>query len=896
VKKISLIAVFLALLCSRNGIAQILPCNELMQKLRVSYASNGLKLVDYKIELVDNEPELARSLLPNQVIDGSCNGGTKRVIYTRFVGPSRGMIATGPRDIIEVSKAVTTTSKRYIKLIEQQIGRATVGLDDKDQWTQEAYYISVVLKNASQTNLDLARRCANLQKPRFYALANRLLEPNVIVRPVAVIPYTFDMNNRLAPTKKDDALSSPTLVRISATEAVFESYLDLKAERQNECTTGANRPQFILAISKRYCGSSIVACKSNTPVFANAPDERVFRDVSEWIASKLHREDGLPVNSIVFLVVKNDDVIVEAATTELADEGYFSNRVYESSPKRGDQLRFFQKAVLRLRSEPSLKTKVRLSSAIGSSLALADNTVLRVIDVIDNPSRAIENAISTRDIAANFGNELGTLSDEFARGRIRECVRYRGISQLNISAIQACSGLKIVSADDVTKCLTLQFCRPDYVKTGWAQVGLISATSLKTQAGLSLLPRGTFNVTTAIEKMNSCKGSSRACSELAALAAGMSADSFQKTETCLQSKQTMSECLLESNSATAELNQLRKGCEKTKGTDVARCMMETKFRESMPKEIVDIETCLRKYPLTSQKILMQSCVVGKIPALGKEFTAFADCSTRFPSTSQRLEFISCLSLPSLPPEQRANAEAAVSCYAGSSGDGYKLAGCFLAKRVKVGGDLGMAAQCYLEGGANALGMVACLAGDKINAELKIAIQCAQTTSEAITFGVCVAGQLTVKELVQCQGKRFAQGNCFGENNEFRRLARSLLGTDIGEKSVIADVMNVQLDVVAFQVKAIETAITFADNAGREIQKGTEDVGRELDIGRRNVEREYNKGINDLNRNLIDMAQLAGKTADDVISEVKKIKELIPKPPPPIEVGKVGGHRVCIPWC
>jgi hypothetical protein len=51
----------------------------------------------------------------------------------------------------------------------------------------------------------------------------------------------------------------------------------------------------------------------------------------------------------------------------------------------------------------------------------------------------------------------------------------------------------------------------------------------------------------------------------------------------------------------------------------------------------------------------------------------------------------------------------------------------------------------------------------------------------------------MKEMMNCKGKKFGEGNCFNENNDIRKFAKSL-GIEIGPQSVAAQVINIQLQI------------------------------------------------------------------------------------------------------
>jgi len=90
------------------------------------------------------------------------------------------------------------------------------------------------------------------------------------------------------------------------------------------------------------------------------------------------------------------------------------------------------------------------------------------------------------------------------------------------------------------------------------------------------------------------------------------------------------------------------------------------------------------------------------------------------------------------------------------------------------GDAQKLAACYVEGQGHPAAVAVCLAAPNLTVDQRIALECAAETNGALpAFAACTGGRLATKELINCRGKRFADGNCFGENNEIRKLVPSL---------------------------------------------------------------------------------------------------------------------------
>ena len=106
------------------------------------------------------------------------------------------------------------------------------------------------------------------------------------------------------------------------------------------------------------------------------------------------------------------------------------------------------------------------------------------------------------------------------------------------------------------------------------------------------------------------------------------------------------------------------------------------------------------------------------------------------------------------------------------------------------------AECYVEGQGIPAAVAVCLAAPFLTTDQRIALECAAETNGALpATAACTGGRMAMKEMLNCQGHHFAEGNCFSESNELRKLAKTL-GMEIGPHSVVADVVNIQLQITA----------------------------------------------------------------------------------------------------
>jgi hypothetical protein len=111
-----------------------------------------------------------------------------------------------------------------------------------------------------------------------------------------------------------------------------------------------------------------------------------------------------------------------------------------------------------------------------------------------------------------------------------------------------------------------------------------------------------------------------------------------------------------------------------------------------------------------------------------------------------------------------------------------------------------------------------LSAPNLTQDQQIALQCAsESGGSPHAFAICAGGRLAAKELINCRGQRFAEGKCFVEGNELRKLAQKF-GTDVGPNSVVAQVANVQLQVLEVQTKPLVDLLPVATSV---INKGAE---------------------------------------------------------------------------
>jgi uncharacterized membrane protein len=248
----------------------------------------------------------------------------------------------------------------------------------------------------------------------------------------------------------------------------------------------------------------------------------------------------------------------------------------------------------------------------------------------------------------------------------------------------------------------------------------------------------------------------------------------------------------------------------------------------------------------------------------------ADCSLRYSEHKQTVSFARCIGggrigekearLVDCAIENRGNYSAVGLCAAGTNltADERRLYDCiadnyndYRAAGLCVAGkglsdDQRRVANCVMHNRGSYVQMGVCAAGGNLTAEQQVFVQCAASTGgQPYAFAGCVGTQLTLNELDKCISHGIGGSGCFGSNN---------------------------------------TAVKFVQNAWKDVTKGP---GPSNDLlGRDGIVRRTLRGTER------DLRQGPGP-GHDVVGRDGFVRR---NAPPPIEVGRVGGHRVCIPWC
>jgi hypothetical protein len=163
--------------------------------------------------------------------------------------------------------------------------------------------------------------------------------------------------------------------------------------------------------------------------------------------------------------------------------------------------------------------------------------------------------------------------------------------------------------------------------------------------------------------------------------------------------------------------------------------------------------------------------------------------------------------------------------------------------------------CAVQSKGDATGFATCagskLLGASLNPEQQIALQCVvQSGGQPYAAAGCAATRLTLRELEKCATDGFGGDGCFGDSNDL-----------VGKNGWVAT--------------------TFGQIAG-----GSNSVI--------NNPGQIWGGPNSIFNNPSQIWGGPNSVFNNPQQLVPRIH--LPPPPPPLQVGTVGGRRICIPWC
>lgn len=541
-----------------------------------------------------------------------------------------------------------------------------------------------------------------------------------------------------------------------------------------------------LALIKRECTAVLCpnlnvpgASRANGAISEGERRERVFEAIYYW---SLKRGFDTALNQPLIL--------------EFSDSGGLAPKAAEIRPglnwperlAAAQTQKLFESGVTRVASNPTLPP---LSSVVVAQLALPRATVLRTALVFRSPQDAYNLGVDAAEL------KLSGLQDEVARIRLTECKVYRGLA--DVAAVGQCAGYELDN-NVMLECLNGGPCMPKLAATADAGALLQSARRRVSELGLdALVPRpysdavGSFGL--MVDTYKACTADGDATVAAACFARKSVPAEIAAQANCLLDNAGADRigCLVPDDAGGRALKQLQECVErKNKGCAIEAALPPQWACIAGARSTADLQClaegvggntaraahCLAQQSNTAARII---CIGGdNIPA---PIQKVVDCYT---SAATEAGIAVCAIGAALPPEQA----AVVKCAAESGGDPLAASVCVAAPLLKL------------------------------NPGQQIILQCAASSGgEPVTAAACIAGRFTLNELQGCKTADFGQSGCFGDGNEFQKLAKFVTGSTVSKSSVVGQVVIAHIQVANGAIGGVGHALNEFSKGGKNTIEG-----------------------------------------------------------------------------
>ncbi|MFM0632638.1 hypothetical protein [Paraburkholderia xenovorans] len=541
--------------------------------------------------------------------------------------------------------------------------------------------------------------------------------------------------------------------------------------------------------------------------------ERVFEAMYYWAAK---RGFDTTLNRVLVL--------------EFSDNGGLAPKVVETRPGVGwptrlppDQTqKLFEAGVARLVKNPQLPP---LSSVVAAQLLLPRPTVLRTAFAFRDPQDAYTLGVDSAEL------KLNSLQDEVARIRLTECKVYHGLQ--DVAAVGRCAGYQIDNKA-MLECLNDGPCMPQLAATADAGALLQSARRRISDLGLdAFVPRpyseavGSFGA--MVDTYKACTANEDANAAAACLARKSVPPEIAKQANCLLENAGASRitCLAPDGASGRALKQLQKCVERnSKG-----CAVDA----VLPPEWACVSG--------AQSVSDLNCLAGNV---GGDVGKVAQCLKQETDTAAR---IICIGGDNVP----APVQKVVACYTSSTSEA-SLAACAIGTALPP--EQAAVVKCAAESGGDPMATGVCVVSPllHLNPGQQIILQCAASSGGVpVTAAACIAGRFTLIELQGCKSADFGQSGCFGDGNEFQKLAKAITGSTVSKNSVVGQIMVAHIEVANSAIGGVGHALNEISKGGKQTAEGfdhelekarTNPVGLIVDAPG-NVVRETFKGVENL---------------------------------------------------
>lgn len=749
---------------------------------------------------------------------------------------------------------------------EYGIASATVGYDKlTKQWVQDRYVLAVI------STPDLVKRMS-IVHPQCSPSGSKKSQLLVEIRRdiqgrFAEFP-TLSALTKEAPDITEEVVKQAQLKRLSAFETLlFEA---LEKTRAAYLTCGLQQQELdglSLALIRRHCGrSGSPTCKNNVPKFGGTSSETGFSVVVDWLDARVSAANDVAAakvvlshNRPVFLAFSGANAVTLANSVAAP---FVEANTWPVLPSSSTLFALSANAIQQVRAEKN----ALLSGTLPRLLMLPDRAAVAMLDAVANPREAYDRA----ERRANDMKQtvLVGVADEIARTRITECRRF--LAKLDLQELSKCSGYQLDQVS-LINCMSQKECMPMFDTTSIRRDVALYAEVLNSKqlATSSMIGRVSATYSQLVAESNKCRELGGSAKDIAkCLNVNTLPPKAAAFESCVQQAKTNSsrlECV--SQASGVQLPSALAKCVAS-NKDQAACLMNAALPQ-LGQDIANVQECLRFGLSTSQ---MKTCL-SKLP-LGGDAALVAECLPSNDKTDVARVAL-CLGGDRLPNGVR----QAVACFANGGGELASTAACLTKEALPgIPPDVSKLLVCAAESQGDPMGTAICTASDSLNAELRIAMQCAVSSGgEPSATAVCSFGRLTLKELQQCSGKKFGDEGCFGKGNEIQKLAKVLLGQEIGPNSLVGQ-------VITFNLTTIKDAVAFSEAAFKEGGKLLQNIGNEASVAGKAVEsvvaniiREQEKLIQNAGKAAEQAAQDAANAVQQAANEAARLlQQVLPK--------------------
>lgn len=648
---------------------------------------------------------------------------------------------------------------------ETPIAEITIGYDEAiSQSRQRAYYLAFIGPKAAIQKPSAARQCAELTVQPQRNRLRTALDLSLSRRPKQ--PGNEWIKKDIADTNR--ALLNLTLENDSSFFACL----------RKEGAPSLSEAGFYLSLVQRDCVMPVCKKSKTRQRLSDDSDVAVFESVYRWVAVKSAVEQRNQTGLHFRLAFKeNSDTSVYLQT------GFGGIREVNNWPptRSSEQLaKDFRALVLRVRDLRGT-IRPRISYVAPLIAGISAEGYVKVVDALVAPSNGFGL------VRASGGDSLADLSNEIARAQLFECRYYRGFKSM--AELAKCAGYTLTQ-EQLANCLGARKCDPPVAATQSAQAILMSAsTSLKDVGQGAILPRylpGDLQGLKAVYDRCEAAGATGRDRCIAVSLLETNTD-FAKIRTCWSQKDGATKVSCSIRSFEGKISPGVACAKSSSQRTAANCILSTQ----LPPQAQQAWACANK--VTGQTHWAK-CAAG---LAGGDAARIADCQSQ--SKGSTLRFVTCVGKGKVD----AKVARAIECAHNARGTA-SIAACAASSQLpeKLSEQIG----CVVQAQGEPLGTGVCIAASELNLNpnQQLALQClASSAGEPTTFAACVAGQLTMKELAQCKGKSFGEENCFGENNEFQKLAKAITGKNIEKDSTVGQIININLKPYQLVYNGIE---------------------------------------------------------------------------------------------